>query len=267
MRRSKMKVIDGRSTTLDGYSYKILKASFIAGLPSIKGRIYIQYDDDGEITTCSASSRYECKFSRHPKCYGIGINDSTKDSNPTIVEKWRGAIRRATQVERGYSCTRSDSTIDSYTGVEVCKEWLRYSNFERWAIPNFKEGFDLDKDLLGDGKLYSPDTCCFIPHLLNSNLSLQKKGISSLFGVAFDKKKQKYYSRKYLRGRSSKKKFFNSEIEAHHYWQLIKAETLKELAIEYFSSNQISENVYQKVLEKSEKLLTDNRLGLITHSI
>jgi len=32
------------------------------------------------------------------------------------------------------------------------------------------EGNQIDKDLLGNGKLYSPDTCCFLPKSVNSFL-------------------------------------------------------------------------------------------------
>lgn len=49
-------------------------------------------------------------------------------------------------------------------GVRVCKEWKNsYQLFLNWVIENgYKKGLQLDKDKLGDGKLYSPKTCCFL---------------------------------------------------------------------------------------------------------
>lgn len=58
------------------------------------------------------------------------------------------------------------------SGVVVCKEWKEYDNFLVWFKDNYIEGFALDKDLLVNGnKIYSPDTCVFIPPTLNSLLA------------------------------------------------------------------------------------------------
>lgn len=55
-------------------------------------------------------------------------------------------------------------------GVTVCKEWREdIKSFYNWAINNgWKEGLQLDKDIKGDGLLYSPDTCCFVTHEENN---------------------------------------------------------------------------------------------------
>ena len=37
-----------------------------------------------------------------------------------------------------------------------------------WWLENQVDGWQLDKDLVGDGKLYSPDTCVFVPSWVNS---------------------------------------------------------------------------------------------------
>jgi len=49
-------------------------------------------------------------------------------------------------------------------GVIVCDEWkFDYQKFLDWSLENgWKEGLQLDKDILGDGKLYSPKTCKWI---------------------------------------------------------------------------------------------------------
>ena len=55
-------------------------------------------------------------------------------------------------------------------GAKVCDEWLTFSNFKAWMEKQDWEGKHLDKDLLGDGTLYSPETCCFLPPKINSFL-------------------------------------------------------------------------------------------------
>jgi len=55
-------------------------------------------------------------------------------------------------------------------GVRVCDEWLNsYESFLQWSLKNgWKKGYHLDKDKLGDGKLYSPETCEWMTNTENS---------------------------------------------------------------------------------------------------
>lgn len=56
-------------------------------------------------------------------------------------------------------------------GVVVCNEWKNnYQNFLDWAfVSGYKDGLCLDKDIKGDGKLYSPETCCWVTNLENQS--------------------------------------------------------------------------------------------------
>lgn len=55
--------------------------------------------------------------------------------------------------------------------VKVCDEWLNFQNFSKWYDINHHnytvEKYQLDKDLLGDGTMYSPDNCCYLPRIIN----------------------------------------------------------------------------------------------------
>lgn len=67
-------------------------------------------------------------------------------------------------------------------GVVVDPHWHCYANFlqdiksldgfQNWVN---REGYDLDKDTLGDGKTYSRYTCKFIPSALNKSLGKKDK--------------------------------------------------------------------------------------------
>ncbi len=50
------------------------------------------------------------------------------------------------------------------SGVKVCDEWKNsYEMFLEWSIKNgWEKGLQIDKDILGNGKLYSPSTCCWV---------------------------------------------------------------------------------------------------------
>lgn len=56
-------------------------------------------------------------------------------------------------------------------GVTICEEWLHdFGAFYDWAIKNgWKEGLQIDKDIKGNGLLYSPDTCIFVTNKENAN--------------------------------------------------------------------------------------------------
>lgn len=56
-------------------------------------------------------------------------------------------------------------------GVKICDEWNNnYQPFLDWALLNgWENGLQLDKDIKGNGLLYSPETCCFVTPKVNCN--------------------------------------------------------------------------------------------------
>lgn len=61
-------------------------------------------------------------------------------------------------------------------GVIVCDEWKNnFEAFYNWAINNgFKKELHLDKDIKGNGMLYSPETCSFVEPM--DNFKHKRKG-------------------------------------------------------------------------------------------
>lgn len=77
---------------------------------------------------------------------------------------WHAMVRRC------YDEKDNSYRIYGAIGVRVCDEWRNdFIAFYNWAISNgWKKGLNLDKDIKGDGKLYSPQTCYFATRALNN---------------------------------------------------------------------------------------------------
>ena len=122
---------------------------------------------------------------------GVGFNEGkypTKIKGKTTREYalWSGFLYRCFDKNRVGS--------QSYATCQVSENFKNYSYFYRWCHQQkgFKEGsYVLDKDLLSppEGKIYSEDTCLFIPQALNNLLVKPKKPPEGLpLGVFRSKK-------------------------------------------------------------------------------
>ena len=163
---------------------------------------------------------------------GIGVNDMDYDVfkrlpngkvwHCPIYRAWANMLTRVTHEDKQYSYEYGESFGKSYFGVKVADEWLTFSNFHKWYSEQNYEGKSLDKDLLGNGVLYSVETCCLIPHQLNTALTTGRKrtkGNSRNLLVGVSKVCNKYYytinnqNKRYASGSCK------TEIEAHQMWQ------------------------------------------------
>lgn len=138
----------------------------------------------------------EERMSKDKVIYGKGIVDlhypkkirkGSRDNVSMIwrcpyFERWRGVIRRC------YSSIQLKRN-PKYIGCKVCEEWLVFSNFKAWMEKQDWEGKELDKDLLTpNNKLYSPETCIWVPHNINIFICDRKEtsGINTV-GTTLDK--------------------------------------------------------------------------------
>lgn len=98
-----------------------------------------------------------------PTVKGIGFSYKGCDSASIVYKRWSGML------ERCYDPKFSKYQWYGGKGVKVCDRWLHYKNFEEDIkklknYDNFLENpraYGLDKDIIGDGMLYSPETCMF----------------------------------------------------------------------------------------------------------
>lgn len=110
-----------------------------------------------------------------PVYFGVGYiggrkyKTKLKGKNCTAYSRWKLMIKRCYCLD--------DDKYKNYggAGVVVCDDWHNYQNYAEWFYSNFKDGCDVDKDILsGESKVYSPETCCFVSHQENCDFSFSK---------------------------------------------------------------------------------------------
>lgn len=207
----------------------------------------------------------------YKKVRGIGINDAPEDYIVVRYEHingkrvkvwecpfysdWTNMLTRCTSEDGKYSYEYNDNHNGTYVGVSCIPDWLSFWTFRSWAITQNWEGNHLDKDLLGDGTYYSPDTCCYIPAVINSSIN---RGRSSdlPFGVSHGHKKGYPYTSSVRSERVTLFKTMNfTKIEdAHNYWKKGKIVALQQLADKYINKGLIDIRVYNGLQNKISKL-------------
>jgi len=91
---------------------------------------------------------------------------------------WHGMLQRC------YDKNVQD-THPAYIGCSVTKEWHNFQNFAKWYNESYYEvegqRMHLDKDWIKKGnKIYSPDTCIFVPQIINSLIVNRKRARGNL---------------------------------------------------------------------------------------
>lgn len=129
---------------------------------------------------------------------------------------------------------------ETYAGCTVCVEWMNFQNFAEWYNKNYYEidgcMMCLDKDILVKGnKVYSPETCCFVPQHIN-NLFVKGNAIRGNYpiGVGYHKNSKKF--RAYIKMGTGKAKhigYFNDVESAFKAYKEHKENYIKEIAEKY----------------------------------
>lgn len=174
----------------------------------------------------------------------IGINDLPISDKKEAWWKacyshWIGMLARC----------KSENSLKrhpTYSGCSVCDEWCYLSKFKEWFLKHYKEGWHLDKDILVKGnKVYSPDTCCFVPHELN-NLVLTRARRRGKYpiGVCYIKWGNRYGAFISSHGKARKiSGYFKTPEEAFYAYKEAKEAWIKEIADKW--KEQIEPRVYE----------------------
>lgn len=197
--------------------------------------------------------------------YGVGINDADYVTQPKdrglrcpIFDRWHSMIRR---------CYSENSRIrnPSYEMVTVCQDWLVYSNFKIWMESQTWKGLALDKDILGDGNLYAPGTCAFVPQDVNSFFAESTQSEFPGTRLKFeDGRSRPYIAQIHANGKKRHLGVYASRVEGHKAWQIAKLEELERLISEHKG---IDCRVFQRMNSARQRVANDIEFGKITRSL
>lgn len=170
---------------------------------------------------------------------GIGKYEASRNSKPYSI--WRGVITR------GYD-KKVKEKYPTYKEVTVCKEWHNFQNFASWLEENYKEGFELDKDILiKRNKVYSPETCTFVPRYINTLfIKCNSKRGNLPIGVCYSTRDKVFVASVRIYGKSLHLGTFGTPEEAFQAYKTVKEEHIKEVAELY--KDCISENTYNALI-------------------
>ena len=173
---------------------------------------------------------------------------STTDENGKVLksrEVWGDMIKRCydeKQLKRR----------PSYMGVTVCDEWLCYANFKEWYDENIYEIKDerihLDKDILIKGnKVYSPETCIFVPQRIN----VLFREFKNEFPTLEERSNGTFAIRIRMNGKSKRISGFETKEKAEECYLKEKRQTIKKIAKEY--KDKIPNKLYNRLIEISNE--------------
>lgn len=180
--------------------------------------------------------------------YGVGVLGEypTKINGVHVREYtiWKGILQRCYD-------TKFQDKYKTYRGVMISDNFKNYQYFKEWC--NMQVGFDqddwqLDKDILVRGnKLYSEDTCCFVPREINTLFTKRdsKRGDYPI-GVCYDKQTNKFKAGITIQGKSSGLGYFKTPEEAFYAYKEAKEVLIKSLANKW--KDNLDEKVYEALM-------------------
>lgn len=194
-----------------------------------------------------------------PTKLGVGIlgigefeTDFRKGHESKEYQHW------SSMMARSYDASYK-ARFPTYKDVTTCKEWLNFQVFAKWCNTqkNFRlDNFVLDKDIfIKLNKVYSPETCMFVPDKINSLFTKCNTMRGSLpIGVYFAAKNSKLGACVGIRGKNQHLGFFLDEQDAFNAYKKAKEKHIKDMAEEY--KDVITEKCY-KALYDYEVEITD----------
>lgn len=187
-----------------------------------KNNITVIFEDGfSRITTYNNFKNGSVKNLYFPEVYGKGyIGEGEYKSGTYIYYVWKDMLKR---------CYKNPTP--AYKDCEVCDEWLNFQNFAKWYNNNYydiDEVLNLDKDILGNNKIYSPENCLIVPKRINSFFIKQKNKIYNLpSGITYDKSRNKICSQISYNGKHYVLGYFDSEKKHYLNIKIVKILCIK----------------------------------------
>lgn len=181
---------------------------------------------------------------------GIGYNTGGKykvkeyGRHTVAYRTWRNMFQRCYE-------PKYHEDYPTYIFCEVDESFHNYQDFAQWFYAHKYSGlgYELDKDLLVVGnKIYSPDTCCFVPNSLNVLLNNNKAMRGELpQGIHFQKNNKNYVARLSIGNKRKHLGVFDTPEEAFAVYKKAKEDNVKRMADLWFGN--IEPRVYSALMD------------------
>lgn len=205
------------------------------------------------------STRYDVFKNGNIKCpyersvYSVGYigegryKASENGRNTKCYDTWHSMLKRC--YDPKYHKRRP-----TYRDCKASEEFHNFQNFAKWDEDNYYEIegeiMHLDKDILiKHNKIYSPETCIYVPQIINSLfVKCDKSRGESVIGTCRDKNGKYQVNCNLINPKIGKSKGeylgrYETEIEAFEVYKYHKEKNIKEVADYY--KNQIPERLYE----------------------
>lgn len=212
--------------------------------------VYVKFIETGYETVVELChiKRGAVKDRLQPSVFGAGIigEHSVRDSGIPTREYyvWRNMLQRC------YS-SKLHLSRPTYKDCIVSENFKYFTYFKEWCNEQVgfdNEGWSLDKDILLKGnKIYSEDTCCFVPNEINT-LIVNNKALrgGAPVGVHCVKGTGKYLANLAKYGINTYLGTFNTSEEAFYVYKLEKEKYIKEVADKW--KDNIDIRVYEALM-------------------
>lgn len=211
--------------------------------------VVVKFIDTGYTTVCRITNILSgaVKDRLKPSVYGMGIlGEKLPLKEGTQSKEYSVWVR---MLDRCYSNNKKDHP--TYQNCTVSLEFLHFHNFKSWCKQQTgfgNKGFALDKDILVKGnKVYSPETCCFVPQEINNFLTnIKLSNDTNNIGISFHEETKKYKVEFSKYGKTTRLGYFCNLKDASQAYKQAKESHAKDLARKW--KDQIDPRVYQALM-------------------
>ena len=206
---------------------------------------------DSSYTTFSTTGNIRSgsvKDKMSPSVYGVGVvgvnSISTNRKPHQEYVFWNSMLQRC--YDLSYQLKRP-----TYIGCTSSNNFKYYPYFKDWCNKQVgfgNKGWCLDKDILVKGnKLYSEDTCCFVPREINSLFALSgnARGLNPI-GVQFNLEEGNYSARVSRDGKHCHIGTYETKEDAFLRYKEAKELHIKSVAKRWFGK--IDQNVFNALM-------------------
>lgn len=211
--------------------------------------VEVEFLVTGYVASCTIDNlrRGKVKDYLTPSVYGVGVLGESFDKSSCdreLYTLWRNMLKR---------CYSEGQHVEqpTYKDCVVSDNFKNFQYFSKWCNNQigFKQnGYQLDKDILVKGnKVYSEDTCVFVPKELNLLLvSRQLHRGASPVGVNYHKRRKQYRARCNKGGINIHLGWFSDENSAFQTYKQVKEAHIKEVANQW--KGKVDQRVYTALM-------------------